>query len=671
MDGKLRSIARMFMPMCRQDYSAPTLRVPPIPRRERSRQARRSQPLATLGMLLVSCSLVRPVAAGTNNPAQLFVGAVNKLAASFALPTNGSAPVFSTTIKFRKAAGIPDPVAFKELEFVSQAPDHLRLTARADRDKVVVCRDGQQLSFYLPDQKFALIGETNTPLFGAAPELKDATPMGPLKLGLPPEQLVMLPLLADLEELAGESVGGERCNVIKVTMKPEAVESLKLPRGTLQLWLRESDTFPLRLAYREGSSVDVDLEFVHPQFRPADSGGDWKVHPREGDRVETVARAHLTRFVSVTVASLGDKIPSLGPVTGERRVVGREGQGRLEIVDGTKVLYLKGTPEEMGQQHGTLLRKDIRNLVDRILYQVGVASSFEKGRWVLGEIEAAQKRLHQFMDARYYREMDALAAAAHLGREEVRLANFFPELFHCSGFSLFGKATGDGHMYHGRILDYLRGLGLEQNAVVMVFQPDQGNAWVNIGYAGFVGSVTAMNEKHISIGEMGGRGEGNWDGKPMAELVREVMEKANTLDEAVEIMRKSPRTCEYYYVISDAKSQRAVGIAATPTSFQTVTPGQNFPQLPHPVPDAVLMSAGDRYEELVRRVQAGYGRIDAAAARDLMRRPVCMNSNIHCALFEPDTLDFWVANADSQNVAAHARFTHYNLAELLQPELAH
>jgi len=53
---------------------------------------------------------------------------------------------------------------------------------------------------------------------------------------------------------------------------------------------------------------------------------------------------------------------------------------------------------------------------------------------------------------------------------------------------------------------------------------------------------------------------------------------------------------------------------------------------------------------------------------DLMKRPVCMTSNLHCALFEPGSLDFWVANADSQSPAAHTRFTHYNLAEILQPE---
>jgi hypothetical protein len=135
-------------------------------------------------------------------------------------------------------------------------------------------------------------------------------------------------------------------------------------------------------------------------------------------------------------------------------------------------------------------------------------------------------------------------------------------------------------------------------------------------------------------------------------------------------MRKGPRTCEDYFVISDAKSKRAVGIAATKDKFETILPGQSHPMLPHAVPDAVLMSAGDRYEELARRVQADYGKFDAASARALMKRPVCMTSNIHCALFEPDTLDFWVANADSENVAAHARFTQYNLAQLLQPEKA-
>jgi isopenicillin-N N-acyltransferase like protein len=296
---------------------------------------------------------------------------------------------------------------------------------------------------------------------------------------------------------------------------------------------------------------------------------------------------------------------------------------------------------------------------------VGVGSSFARGAWFFGEVEKAEARLQPFMDRRYLREMDAIADACGMDHQEARLANFFPELFHCSGFALMGSATKDGHLYHGRVLDYLRGVGLEQNAVVIVHQPDYGNAWVNISYAGFVGTVTAMNDKGISVGEMGGEGYGDWDGKPMAHLLREVMEKADTLDDAIKILRDSPRTCQYYYVISDGKTHTAVGVSANPRELITIKPGEYNPLLPHPQPDTVMLSAGQRYQTLSTRVREGLGTFDADSARALMDPPVCMDSNIQSVLFEPDTLDFWVANADAKHVASQTRYTHYNLKDLL------
>jgi outer membrane lipoprotein-sorting protein len=622
---------------------------------------------------LIAAALVLPLISSaqetqTNSPAQLFARALTRLVAIIEPPANQATRTFTTTLKVNKADGLPKEIEGRELDLAYQGPDRLRIGANWDRQSYVVCRNVQEVWVYAPGKKFGLIGSPDQAPFSTAPAGKDPKPLGPLKLSIPAEQLALLPFLTDVKVLPGESVAATPCRVLMVTPKPEAIEALKVPRGTLQLWIRESDSLPLRLAYREGKGTDVQVELVNPQFQEAWPADRWKLKAADGDKIQTVARSHVTRFLTTAVGMLNNKIPTLGPATGERHVVAREGNGRLEEVDGTRVLVLKGTPEEMGHQHGVLMKKDIHQLVNQILFGVGVGSSFEEGEWVFGKIEAAQKRLNPFMDERYFREMDSLASAAELPREEVRLANFFPEMFHCSGFAVFGKATTDGKLYHGRVLDYMRGMGLEQSAVVMVFQPDKGNAWVNVGYAGFIGSVTAMNEKHVAMGEMGGRGQGNWDGKPMAELVREVMEQANTLDEAVEIMRKGPRTCEYYYVISDAKSNRAVGIAATPDKFETIWPGKSHPLLPHAITDAVLMSAGDRYEELARRVQANYGKFDAAGARDLMTRPVCMTSNLHSALFEPETLDFWVANADSKSPAAHCRYTHYNLAELLQPD---
>ena len=580
---------------------------------------------------------------------------------------SGEAPArtFTTRLQFNKPEGIGEKYATSSVSVAVQAPDHLLISGTVGKDAFRLARNGQQLWGYAPGKGFAVVGEPGQPRFLSVPDKKDDSQLEPMRLPLPREQIALLPFLMDLKALTPAELQGNWCHVLDARARPEALKVLAIPKGQFRLWVRKNDLLPARIAYQEGS-LDIAVDLLDSGFVKPWAAEKWTLHAEKSDQVEKTAASHLNRFLTVSFNKLTQSIPSLGPTNGQRRVLASEGKGRLELIDGTRVLFLAGSPEEIGRQHGVLLKKQIRGLVDHILYGVGVGSSFEKGKWFLREIEEAQRRLTPHMRPEYLKEMDALAFAAGLEKEEVRLANYFPELFHCSGFALFGDATSGGRMFHGRILDYLRGIGLEQSAVVMVIKPENRNAWVNVGYAGFVGSVTAMNEKHVAIGEMGGRGEGNWDGKPMAQLVREVMERANTIDEAVEIMRKGPRTCEYYYVVSDAKSRRAVGIAATPTKFDVISAGESHPQLPHPIKDAVLMSADTRYLKLVERVKENFGRIDADAARDLMKLPVAMTSNIHSVLFAPDTLDFWVANADANNVASHTRWTHYNLKELLR-----
>lgn len=545
-------------------------------------------------------------------------------------------------------------------------------SARQLGNAVAVCRDGQQLWVHSPGTKFGVIGKAGVPKFSADPGSVDATVMPPIRLPISPAQLKLSLMLASMESLGEERLGGQPCDVVRLSVPDALTAVLKLPPARLEVAVRRSDRFPARLRFDDGK-VRVEVAVEDPAAGAPWPDENWKLHPREGDKVETVALHHLCKFFDVLqqYPEIGKKMKALGPATGKRRLVATSGKGRLELHDGTRVLFLEGTPEHMGRQQGELLGREAKDLVEKVLYGVGVGSSFVKGRWFFGEIEQAHGRLAPFISPRTYRELDALADATGVHRQEARLANFFPELFHCTGFAVTGKATADGHLYHGRVLDYLRGVGLEASAVVVVNRPwpEDGvrrHAWVNVGYAGFLGTVTAMNEKGISVGEMGGRGEGKWDGKPMAQLLAEVMERAGTLDEAVEIMRKGPRTCEYYYVIADGKTKQAVGIASTPDTFEMIRLGESHKRLPHAIEDTVLLSAGDRYEKLVERVRAGYGRFDALSARALMERPVCMTSNIQSVLFVPDTLDFYVANADAKNVASHTRYTKYNLRALLE-----
>jgi hypothetical protein len=135
----------------------------------------------------------------------------------------------------------------------------------------------------------------------------------------------------------------------------------------------------------------------------------------------------------------------------------------------------------------------------------------------------------------------------------------------------------------------------------------------------------------------------------------------------VAVFRDSPRTCEYYYGVAAGDDNSAVGLAAHWDTFEVVKPGESHPRLPEPTSDTVLLSAGDRYKELARRVRSQAGSLDAASALHLMDCPVAMKSNLHNVLFEPRSTKLWVANASPDGQpAATQRYFAFQLSELLK-----
>ncbi len=94
----------------------------------------------------------------------------------------------------------------------------------------------------------------------------------------------------------------------------------------------------------------------------------------------------------------------------------------------------------------------------------------------------------------------------------------------------------------------------------------------------------------------------------MAFLVREGLEKGHTLADVLSVFRDNPRTCEYYYVVSDAKTNEAVGMEASWDLMQVIKSGEGTNCFRSP---------------------------SAETAIALMDRPVAMKSNLHNVLFEP------------------------------------
>ena len=349
-------------------------------------------------------------------------------------------------------------------------------------------------------------------------------------------------------------------------------------------------------------------------------------------------------------------------------LVAKTAHGVRAKLDGVRdVLVLEGSPEEMGTAHGQLMKDEIEILRARIFAAAAVAS-LQKGESFIEQTDEAVKRTRPFVPERFYQEMDALAESLGYERQDVYRLNNFMELFHCSGVAVKGKASKDGRVIHARVLDYMREIGLQESSTIIVFIPNNKNAWISVSYSGFVGTVTAMNEKGLAIGEMGGGGEGKWDGLPMAFMMRRVVEECETVDEAIELMKSVPLTCDYYYVLSDAQGNLAAieAIAETDSPIVVLRPGEEHPKLPGALDDVVYVSAGSRAQALYEKLKENYGQIDVETMQQMIKRPVAMNSNLHDVVFTPESLDLWHAEAGKDGPACDEPYLRINLKETIQ-----
>ncbi len=380
----------------------------------------------------------------------------------------------------------------------------------------------------------------------------------------------------------------------------------------------------------------------------------------------SVARAEMEQQISRGIRRAWEVVWPSAELTHPSQVAKQVAHGELQYVDGQRLVLLAGTPEDVGQAHGELLKVETQRCIDSVLNAFGTVQTINSGRWFRHDLAAAYKRLKPHIPADHIAETRALAASVGQSPELLEQLNVFPELFHCSGFAVFDSATIDGKLYHGRVLDYMTTIGLQDSATTFVISVDGKIPFANVGYAGFTGSVSGMNTEAISLGEMGGGGEGQWDGVPMATLMRRALEECSTLDEVTDLWTKSPRTCEYYYVFADGETNDAVGVAATPDKIELIRPGQFDERLGQGIADAVVLSAGSRLEELRKRVTDNHGKIDAEMAMWLMSRPVAMTSNLHNVLFVPADGVFYVANASHNLPAAERPYVKFELNKLVK-----
>lgn len=336
-----------------------------------------------------------------------------------------------------------------------------------------------------------------------------------------------------------------------------------------------------------------------------------------------------------------------------------KGEARLEYYGEIPVVHLYGTPVEMGEQYGALMKDQLNSvytMVD-VLFSPGTIKKYKaQGRKSIDKVPT---------DIKEY--IKGMAAISGVSEENILILNLIPRVT-CSVLAVWDSATIDGNLLMGRNADYVfkkinKALGL-----IVVKHPDTGLATVTSTFVGMVGGFTGMNEKGVCYGNMlvynGISDEVNISGLPIQMLMQTGGEKAETAREMIDYLMQQQHMVPGNVMCADCNEAIIAELSQTRNVIREGSKGvlaaSNFfyssGMFSHTETDR-------RFSDLMLMAKENYGNFNLNILQKAMHKARKPNQNLQCVLFEPVRMKMHVSM--NKVPASEGPFTELDITELL------
>jgi isopenicillin-N N-acyltransferase-like protein len=334
--------------------------------------------------------------------------------------------------------------------------------------------------------------------------------------------------------------------------------------------------------------------------------------------------------------------PAQRPQPAAEKLIQTIGQGE----DAIPVLYLQGTPYQLGYTHGKLAADKIKAFYTTVIMAMCLGMKVP-----VAKLDEAWAQMEPYVSTDIKEEMRGLAAGAGVDLRTVQRVHAIPDLseYHCTFFAAWGKATSNGHLFQIRALDYATEAGIQNYPALLVYKPAGKNPHVVAGWLGFIGCVTGINSQKIALSEIGdhyGDDKETLAGEPFPFLFRRILAEADSLDEAVRMVQQAKRTSSYLYCIGDGKIPSARALMTCKDWAYVFDP---FSLPNRHLNDVVYFSMGADSpwnEKVFDVLKAHYGHIDEKVAMEDVMKGLG-TGNLHAVAWDVTALKMWVANCAS------------------------
>lgn len=273
------------------------------------------------------------------------------------------------------------------------------------------------------------------------------------------------------------------------------------------------------------------------------------------------------------------------------------------IQDGVNILRMKGTPFEMGYQHGYLLADKISVMINTTIQATIAYISLATGndlatseQWFLLGQQAAEP----FLPEEFKEEMQGITTGCNDAGVPVTLQQIYlwntnydqwciyahPHYWHptegvghkplatimqgaggCSSFSAWDDtAGGDGKLIFCKDEDNFNMPGQLENRMMFVADPNEGYGHVFLSYPGMIGLDGGFNAAGFEMmTQLNSMKDETMAGCGIGIFTRLLLTHVNTVSGAIDIFNKYPRCTGIAYHVADAVNKKAAVVETSST----------------------------------------------------------------------------------------------------------
>jgi isopenicillin-N N-acyltransferase like protein len=257
-------------------------------------------------------------------------------------------------------------------------------------------------------------------------------------------------------------------------------------------------------------------------------------------------------------------------------------------------LYAEGDAYERGVINGKLTAELVVRQEDHFAEQITkmVPSKFYR-QFLKYFIGWFNRKLDKNVTEEYKEEIFGISASASekykwLGPNYQRLLNYHAAhdighalqnmaLVGCTSFGTWNDRSEDSTMIIGRNFDFYVGDKFAEDKIVAFFNPAKGYKFMSVTWGGFIGAVSGMNEKGLTVTINAAKSSTpSGSATPVSLVAREILQYAKNIAEAVQIARSRKMFVSESFLIGSAEDNKAVTIEKTPDDLDIYDPHKDF-----------------------------------------------------------------------------------------------